>query len=705
MGGSNGGTLALTDAVWQSTDGGVTWSPLGSNLTLFSIPTLLGVGVALLDNGVFALYGGVLGNGTAVSSVATTSTLFATAPALYTAPFLPRAYHAYTTIPGTNTTLFCGGLTSNGSAAASSQQTNDCWAATRPELGPSAWTQLTAAAPFPSSLAHAALVTLYDNTSTLLLCGGAVYTVGSGGVYSSTGTAVAACWRSVSVPVGASWTAAISAPWAARTDLLMTSDLQGYAYLYGGYSTTAQQYLYDAWITLDKANTWLPIQLANGQAVQDGCLVLYYTQTLYNGVFGTYPQLTLYGGFTPGGGGGSYVEGSYFAPVSFSSSAPTFIPAIPTFPLSVSIFQSVCQVTINLAGTLTGFGVSGLSPNPLLSGSVIASLAAAILGIPPNAVQVCIHVTYISTTQYGNSHHCDIYIVSTTTVNQTAPLIANITQGNFTRSINATLSSNPSVSIITPTLSSIGSSSSSSSTGGSSVASVSSTAAAPASVSSSTGRSSAGVVGDPQFVGLRGQRFQVHGIDGAVYNLISEADTQVNARFAYLSAGHCPIIDGFPDTNCWSHPGSYISQLSFQQRVNGTVHTALLTAGGAKDGFSLVQVDGRAVQVGQTATIGSFSVYRKTAHAVSVTTAHFAFELSSSDRFINQAVALTVPMSHVRGAHGLLGQTHSTKLHSGSPIPFIEGGVDDYTIADDDMLGSDFPYNRFVVASGEQAAE
>ena len=225
------------------------------------------------------------------------------------------------------------------------------------------------------------------------------------------------------------------------------------------------------------------------------------------------------------------------------------------------------------------------------------------------------------------------------------------------------------------------------------------------SASSSTGRSSAGVVGDPQFVGLRGQRFQVHGIDGAVYNLISEADTQVNARFAYLSAGHCPIIDGFPDTNCWSHPGSYISQLSFQQRVNGTVHTALLTAGGAKDGFSLVQVDGRAVQVGQTATIGSFSVYRKTAHAVSVTTAHFAFELSSSDRFINQAVALTVPMSQVRGAHGLLGQTHSTKLHSDGAIPFIEGGVDDYTIADDDMLGQDFPYNRFVGAQGEQAAE
>ena len=42
--------------------------------------------------------------------------------------------------------------------------------------------------------------------------------------------------------------------------------------------------------------------------------------------------------------------------------------------------------------------------------------------------------------------------------------------------------------------------------------------------------------GDPQFVGLRGQSFQVHGIDGAVYALISEEHTAVNARFVFLRA-------------------------------------------------------------------------------------------------------------------------------------------------------------------------
>lgn len=42
--------------------------------------------------------------------------------------------------------------------------------------------------------------------------------------------------------------------------------------------------------------------------------------------------------------------------------------------------------------------------------------------------------------------------------------------------------------------------------------------------------SGSGVLGDPQFVGLRGQSFQVHGIDGTVYSLVSSATTAINAQ-------------------------------------------------------------------------------------------------------------------------------------------------------------------------------
>ena len=35
------------------------------------------------------------------------------------------------------------------------------------------------------------------------------------------------------------------------------------------------------------------------------------------------------------------------------------------------------------------------------------------------------------------------------------------------------------------------------------------------------------VVGDPQFIGLRGQSYQIHGVDGEIYNIVSDADLQI----------------------------------------------------------------------------------------------------------------------------------------------------------------------------------
>ena len=87
--------------------------------------------------------------------------------------------------------------------------------------------------------------------------------------------------------------------------------------------------------------------------------------------------------------------------------------------------------------------------------------------------------------------------------------------------------------------------------------------------SSSTGLS-AGVLGDPQFVGLLGQSYQVHGIDGAVYSLIAERGLLVNARFRYLSSGRCPALASA--RNCWSHPGSYLGEVGAVSAEGGRLH-------------------------------------------------------------------------------------------------------------------------------------
>lgn len=200
------------------------------------------------------------------------------------------------------------------------------------------------------------------------------------------------------------------------------------------------------------------------------------------------------------------------------------------------------------------------------------------------------------------------------------------------------------------------------------------------------------IVGDPQFVGLRGQSYQVHGIDGAVYNIISEASLQVNSRFVFLTAGACPAQQS---ANCWSHPGSYLGELSYQVVVDGKLHAALLQAGPAKKGFQGVQVDGKALKVGDKVEFGSFSMEMTSAYTVNVMTEKFAFELSNSDMFINQALRPLVPLSALAGTHGLLGQTHSTPKSTTGAIRHIDGEVDDYVIQDSDIFGNDFVYNQF----------
>ena len=203
----------------------------------------------------------------------------------------------------------------------------------------------------------------------------------------------------------------------------------------------------------------------------------------------------------------------------------------------------------------------------------------------------------------------------------------------------------------------------------------------------------ANIVGDPQFVGLRGQSYQVHGIDGAVYNIISEKELQVNSRFVFLNEGACPLIDDKLDTNCWAHPGSYLGEMSFQAIVDGKLHSAFIQTGSAEAGFALVQVDGKTLSVGDKARFGSFSVEVRGAYDVVVQTASFEFALHNSDNFLNQAIRSKVPLSQLT-SHGMLGQTHSAKTYP-TALKYIAGKVDDYLVESDDIFGSDFVFNKF----------
>jgi len=96
---------------------------------------------------------------------------------------------------------------------------------------------------------------------------------------------------------------------------------------------------------------------------------------------------------------------------------------------------------------------------------------------------------------------------------------------------------------------------------------------------------------------------------------------------------------------------------------------------------------------GETVSYGSFTLTRTSSHKVTMATEHFSFDLNNSDLFINLALTVTTSLAKL-SSHGLLGQTHSTKVYPTS-IRYIEGSTDDYIIDDDDIFGTDFVFNQF----------
>jgi hypothetical protein len=206
------------------------------------------------------------------------------------------------------------------------------------------------------------------------------------------------------------------------------------------------------------------------------------------------------------------------------------------------------------------------------------------------------------------------------------------------------------------------------------------------------------VLGDPQFIGLLGQSFQVHGIDGAVYNIITEPTMQLNSRFRFLQGPRaCPIMPvNKKSSACWSHPGSYLAELGLQ--IEATAEKVFIGSGSAAQGFAAVNVNGIAMKVGSSTP--SESVTLLSTHELTFRAGSFIIEVENVDGFVNlRSVSTTVPAGGLT-SHGLLGQTHRRpSVKSTGTLKAIEGEVDDYVIAEDDVMGVEFPFNQFNTKS------
>ena len=198
------------------------------------------------------------------------------------------------------------------------------------------------------------------------------------------------------------------------------------------------------------------------------------------------------------------------------------------------------------------------------------------------------------------------------------------------------------------------------------------------------------VLGDPQFSGLLGQSFQVHGVAGAVYNLISDRGMVVNSRFVFLSSGACPPASASTTSPCWSHPGSYLGELAV---VTADGDVVVVISGSAVDGFASVTVNDREVTVGTDAEVaGATTVVLDSRHSVHISAGNWRLHVENSDHFVNMVQLAPVQWSQVHHSRGLIGQTHTRPRVPGAQVKEISGRVDDYVEQEGQLTGSKFGY-------------
>ena len=208
------------------------------------------------------------------------------------------------------------------------------------------------------------------------------------------------------------------------------------------------------------------------------------------------------------------------------------------------------------------------------------------------------------------------------------------------------------------------------------------------------------MLGDPQFVGFRGNLYQVHGLNGTVYNVLSDVEVQLNVRFVFLSTGVCPPVSVI--TKCWTHPGSYFGEFAVQTRTGIRL---LVLPGAAAEGIALVTFDERNVPLSTaaanyTSADGSITLSVRSRWQLRVRCGNYHLQLINSDQFINlESIRVDnwTRLASILQPHGLLGQScRYTPTSPGLDIAAVEGRVDDYAETENDTFGSSFLYNKFI---------
>jgi len=223
------------------------------------------------------------------------------------------------------------------------------------------------------------------------------------------------------------------------------------------------------------------------------------------------------------------------------------------------------------------------------------------------------------------------------------------------------------------------------------------------------------VLDDPHFIGFQRQEYEIHGISGHIYNIISFYNLQLNAKFLHY------------DTEFLSEYSTWFSEVGLQYEKLVYIY---VTANGR------MLCNNKTIPVNETLTIGPVTLQRIGDHILYIKSPEFTFEFhvdtvgheqwcsqgcphidikasmqnGVSHTWLSASVLGLKEHSHVEDeattssginilgkVHGLLGQSIHGVVYEKNDInlAYIEDEVEDYCIKSGDIFGTDFKFNQF----------
>jgi len=236
--------------------------------------------------------------------------------------------------------------------------------------------------------------------------------------------------------------------------------------------------------------------------------------------------------------------------------------------------------------------------------------------------------------------------------------------------------------------------------------------------------------------GLQGQQFHFDGASNHAYNLITTHTVQINGQLTHLEKAMGPC--NFTETPCFSHAGTYITELGLSIASIPSTTQLRLVSGSHTSGVGINIIENgveRPLHLKRRLILTTndqyhASILRVNVNTIVINTLFFKMTVTNSEGFLNLAISMhddnlmrhgaakmiicAGDLSGKDGAamiggpayptvpiHGVIGQTWKNAVYCGAHL--YEGEWEDYQV--DSLFNNDFRYNEYVVDDTTRPAE